>query len=613
MKLASKTTCAGALSCLLALIVLPNALMSQGSGGQQRPGAARPETRQQPRQQGRSSQIQRPSGRYLREHLLNHHANVESELNSETIGELSEAWTIETSGNVTHTPLVDQRRVYFADWSGVVYAADLESGEVLWEKEIAKPNKDWDFHGFAGTGAQNSNTLFEATVEGMLYAIDKENGDVLWETRFTEDEHAGCSGRLTWFEGRVFVPVQSVEEMLAAKKKDFEPNFRGHVVAVDAENGDIIWNQPLVHPPHNGVAVWSGFAIDPEDRSLFFTTSNNYTGQASELSDALVMADLETGTIRSFKQVVQNDVWTMAEQLGPDYAFGAAPQLFKANLGGQSRKLIAAGNKNGTLYVWDKDTGREVWTSTLGYGNVGGGILAEASIGRDAIFFWSNNSFTHEKPKDHPMDIAAVDATTGHWRWVKQKAQPAALRTAGYLANDVYLVPSLDGRIRGYRADDGETVWTSGEHGSIGSSLCVDRGRLLFGTGIPESLGGIAKGKGLVVYGASRASAVAVREASAPNARRIRVVAKDHEFEPATINVRPGEAVRIELVNQGETKHSIDFELPSGEVALEEPLEPDETGALTFTAPDEADEYTFYCPVGDHREKGMKGKLVVKE
>ena len=111
------------------------------------------------------------------------------------------------------------------------------------------------------------------------------------------------------------------------------------------------------------------------------------------------------------------------------------------------------------------------------------------------------------------MNVAAVDAATGEWKWVRKAAQPAALRSAGFLANDVYFVQSLDGRVRAYRASDGETVWTSEEHGSIGSSLIVADGRLLFGTGIPEDFAGNCKGMGLVGYRVASAQPV---EASAP-------------------------------------------------------------------------------------------------
>jgi polyvinyl alcohol dehydrogenase (cytochrome) len=558
-----------------------------------------------------SSESDAERARYLKQDLLNHHADLDSALDARNVASLEQAWTVATEGNVTHTPLVDGDRIFFADWTGTVYAVDAASGETSWKQQVEQARTDWPWHGFAGTGAVNAEALFEASAEGHLFALRKDTGEVLWKTRFADDEHAGNAGRLTVFEGTVFVPVSSVEEALSTQS-GFEPDFRGHVVAVDAASGEIRWNLQLAQPPHDGVGVWSGFAVDPRERTLWFTTSNGYTGEASELSDAFVAADLDLGRIRRYRQVYQHDVWTMAQPFGPDYAFGAAPQIFMARVDGEPRKLVAAGNKSGTFFVLDARTGEPVWTTTIGHGNLGGGILADASIGGDRIFLWGNEAFAHQEPEKHPMDVAAVDAATGKWLWVRPEAQPAGLTSAGFLAGDVYLVPSLDGKVRGYSATDGKTLWTSADHGSIGSSLWVADGRLLFGTGVPAQFGGSEERKGLVAYGSAATQATPL-EAGAPLGRRVvQLVAKDNAFEPAELTVRPGQRLNVILVNRGEHEHSIEFELPSGEAELAQPIAAGTQGTVQLTAPTEPGTYVFYCPVGDHREKGMEGKLIVE-
>ena len=98
---------------------------------------------------------------------------------------------------------------------------------------------------------------------------------------------------------------------------------------------------------------------------------------------------------------------------------------------------------------------------------------------------------------------------------------------------------------------------------------------------------------------------------AAPEGRQIMIVARDMRYEPAEITVRPGEAVRILLQNEGQAPHNIEFKLPDGEKKLPSNLQPFTTGVLTFTAPEEPGRYEFYCPVGDHAEQGMKGTLIV--
>ena len=95
--------------------------------------------------------------------------------------------------------------------------------------------------------------------------------------------------------------------------------------------------------------------------------------------------------------------------------------------------------------------------------------------------------------------------------------------------------------------------------------------------------------------------------------REIEVVANNINFQPAEIRVRPGQKLSVALLNQGEVEHSIEFELPRGEVKLLNPVPPTESEIIEFYAPEEPGSYLYYCPVADHRERGMTGQLIVEE
>lgn len=433
--------------------------------------------------------------------FANHHADLTAQINSRNVDQLQLAWSIPTQEKVSHTPLVDDGAVYFADWGGNVYKANAATGEIIWQQQaLEQVKKQWPWYGFTGTGALGGGLLFEASTEGELVALDQQTGNVAWRTRIADDPQAGNIGKLTYYRGLVYVPLSSVEEPLTAKLKDFQPNFQGKVQAYDAETGEKVWETPLVTPPHNGVAAWSGFAIDRQTNMLYVTTGNNYTGEPTALSDALVALDAATGQIRWYRQVTEHDIWTMAEPKGPDYDFGAAPQLFEAEIDGVERQLVGAGQKSGIYHVWDRVTGEKVWTTTVGYGHVGGGIHAEASVGDGRLFIWGNNAYPYSNPKQNPMDIKAVDAASGAYLWVQTKAQPAVLTSAGFLANDVYFVGSLDGQVRAYRASDGQRLWTSPKHGAVASSIWVDEGLVLWGTGVPKRFGGDTGQNGVFAY-----------------------------------------------------------------------------------------------------------------
>ena len=436
--------------------------------------------------------------------LANRHADPHAFLDSRVVATLKRAWKIETETPVTHRPLVDDGRVYFADWSGRAYAADLKTGAILWTKEIETPLKDRPWFGFCGTGAIGDGLLFEASAEGNAFALDVRTGEVRWKTRLApEEKYAGHAGTMLHHEGLVFVGLCSIEEAVGVQDKSFVPAFRGRVVALDAKTGKLAWTLRLAEPPANGVAVWGSFALDHETQTLFFATGNNYTGTSTALADAVVAVDARTGKPRWSRQLTPNDVWTMADPKGPDYDFGAGPQLFEVQRNGTSLKLVGAGQKSGVYVALERETGKIAWQSAVGYGEIGGGIMADASVGDGRVLVWSNNSFdpAKRKPGDCPMSVKALDAATGAALWTLPKPAPAGVSSAGFLSKDVYFVPSLDGRIRAYRAVDGKLLWTSPEEGgSLGASLSVSGDLLCAGLGVPEMFGGKGKTGGVSAY-----------------------------------------------------------------------------------------------------------------
>ncbi len=107
----------------------------------------------------------------------------------------------------------------------------------------------------------------------------------------------------------------------------------------------------------------------------------------------------------------------------------------------------------------------------------------------------------------------------------------------------------------------------------------------------------------------------------------VRVLMREHEYEPYELRFEPGQAYRLELVNEGQEKHY--FTAPEffraiatrkvqsnrdGEIkapyflALE--IMPGGQLDLYFV-PVEAGEFALYCTIDDHREQVMEGVLVV--
>src|SRR5512137_3031697 len=164
----------------------------------------------------------------------------DSQASSQALSSPRAIWQVTSAAYITHKPLVDGRRVYFADWGGTVYAADAASGAPIWKRTIETTDPTWPWRGFPGTGALGQGLLFEASAEGNLFALDAATGDVKWQTRFTDTPFAGNIRALLHYNGMVYVPVASMDEG-KDQQPGFVTDFQGSVVAFNASTGTKIW------------------------------------------------------------------------------------------------------------------------------------------------------------------------------------------------------------------------------------------------------------------------------------------------------------------------------------------------------------------------------------
>ncbi|MBX3436990.1 MAG: cupredoxin domain-containing protein [Planctomycetaceae bacterium] len=92
--------------------------------------------------------------------------------------------------------------------------------------------------------------------------------------------------------------------------------------------------------------------------------------------------------------------------------------------------------------------------------------------------------------------------------------------------------------------------------------------------------------------------------------RTLEIEGYDFRFEPADLEVVPGEVFRLKLVNKGQLPHMWEIE---GRPETHVHAEVGETAVGVITAPDRAGQYRTVCTAEGHTEAGMVGKLVVRE
>jgi plastocyanin len=89
----------------------------------------------------------------------------------------------------------------------------------------------------------------------------------------------------------------------------------------------------------------------------------------------------------------------------------------------------------------------------------------------------------------------------------------------------------------------------------------------------------------------------------------ITITETDFALEPNSVDLDAPGTYAFEVVNEGEVAHALEVE---GEGIEEETqtLQPGQRATLTVAL--ESGSYELYCPVGDHRDRGMAGKVRIQ-
>src|SRR5581483_4314073 len=124
--------------------------------------------------------------------------------------------------------------------------------------------------------------------------------ELLWKLKVDDHPVARITGSPTFYNGRVYVPVSSVEEASAMSPTYECCKFRGSLVALDGATGKQLWKSyTVLDPPRPvsktatgvqqwgpaGAAVWSAPTIDVKKKIVYVGTGNSYTNVPTETTD----------------------------------------------------------------------------------------------------------------------------------------------------------------------------------------------------------------------------------------------------------------------------------------------------------------------------------------
>jgi polyvinyl alcohol dehydrogenase (cytochrome) len=390
-------------------------------------------------------------------------------------------------------PSIVGGRVFVGSDTGYLYALDAASGCVHWSFEAMAGVRTAVSVG-AGT-AQHRFIAYFGDVKGNVYAVNAETGTQVWQDRADTHPLARIVGSPTLVDGRLYVPVSSLEESGAGNPVYPCCTFRGSLVTYEAQTGKRIWTAYTVEQAAKplkktslgtqlngpaGAAVWSAPAVDRERRIVYVATGNGYTAPAVDTSNALVAFDLASGKRLWVKQVLPFDAYvrdcpgafrpnvpietrseTCPETLGPDMDFGNAPILRRLANG---RTLVIVGQKDGTGWAFDADRqGAVVWKPRLGLGTIkgytvnaagqyqwGGGMVWGSAADTEHAYFPITGA-------GGALGMAAVRLADGEIAW--RAKPPAAGGAPVSVMPGVVFFGASNGTVYAYATDTGQSLW----------------------------------------------------------------------------------------------------------------------------------------------------------
>ncbi len=347
-----------------------------------------------------------------------------------------------------------------------------------------------------GKGPGEVPTAWFVDFRTNVYAVRVKDGSLLWKTRAGNNLEHSNTGSLAHHQGRLYVPLSTMEGGRASNPAYECCKSSGQVVALDAHDGRELWRHRVIESEArevganargtkifapSGAPVWSSPTVDAERGLVYVGTGENFTSPATDSSDSILALRMETGEVAWRFQATKNDTWNLAcmsatnrencpDPLGPDLDFGISPIVATLPDG---RQVLVAGQKSGVVWALDPDQGGKVlWQKRVGKGGTLGGV--HWGVATDGLHVFVPNSdtpagFMGIEP-DYPASpgVYSLDLRNGEVAWSKEAANDTCGQRPGCInANSaaataipgVVFAGSLDGHLRAYSADNGAVLW----------------------------------------------------------------------------------------------------------------------------------------------------------
>ncbi len=303
-------------------------------------------------------------------------------INDKNITSLSLAWAQKINatpngifgGAIKSTPVVVDGVMYFTI-PDHVWAVDARTGRELW-------HYTWPSHGGIHIGnrgvAVQGRWLYFETPDCNLVSLNLKDGKERWHKQI-------CDLDQMYFA--TTAPLVVGNHVLAGVSGD-DLDIPGYIESHDPETGERQWRF-YVYPQegsddakswpsveamkHGGGMTWGTFTYDPQLNLVYFGTGNPQpviAGKGREgdnlYTESIVAVNPDTGKFKWAFQSSPHDTH--------DWDAIQTPVLIDGVIDGKPRKLLAQAARNGYFFVVDRETGKNVVTSTFAKANWATGL-----------------------------------------------------------------------------------------------------------------------------------------------------------------------------------------------------------------------------------------------
>lgn len=302
-----------------------------------------------------------------------------TQINRQNVAQLQEAWRLDVAAVAMQTqPIVIDGTMYAFSPDGQAIAVNAATGERKWSFQLAQTPRAGG-RGMAYWSEGNERRLI-VPANNLVYALDPDTGQPIptFGTNGMIDIRIGLRDPDPARNAmRISTPPSLYRNVFIVNGgvPETSPSVPGDIRGFDVRTGALLWTFHVIPRPGEpgyetwptdawqragGVNAWQGMVVDEENGIVFAalgSPSDDFWGGERHgdnlYGNSVVALDALTGEKLWHQQVVRHDLW--------DADFAAPPTLMMVTRNGRSVQAVAATNKLGFVYLFDRRTGEPLF------------------------------------------------------------------------------------------------------------------------------------------------------------------------------------------------------------------------------------------------------------